>query len=155
MGVCLSLYPICADAQISTQLQMVSSLLESVVIDVESDLGVSFGEEVSELYVIDPQKNQEGDITQDTPATIRITGDPVEMMVNIERDEISSEDGEETPPVVVSDFNLVEQGSGSEIEIMPDANENSILLNIGGSVSGVLDVSKEYTGLNMLNVNYL
>lgn len=155
MGLCLGLYPIGAGAQISSQLQIVSSLLESVIIDVESNLDVSFGEAAGEVYIIDPQNNVKEGATPDTPATIRITGDPVEIMVNLERDQILSEAADGAAPVTISDFNLIESGSGSEVGIMPDANENSILLNIGGSVSGVLDVSKEYMGLNILNVNYL
>lgn len=154
LGLLLCSFFSVAHAQVSKRLRIGAHLLQSIVVDVETDLNVTFVDEGLDTYVVKPELESDNQLLL-SPATIRITGAPVEVMVDIEVEEVFDSGGEGEKILSISDFNLTREGAGSSVVIMPYSDEESFLLIIGGTVSGVEGFTEYYTGLNILNVNYL
>ncbi len=140
-------------AQVSIKGKVGATIFDSIILDIETDMRVTFTDEAVGSYVVDPELRVGEDALLE-PARIRITGYPVEIMVDIEVEDVVDPDGGDIA-VSVSNFNLLQENAGSSVTVMPYSDENSFLLFVGGTVSGVRDLGKSYTGLNVLNINYL
>lgn len=139
-------------AQSAVEMEMGASLIDTIMVDVETDLQVTFTDTHLGDYVVqsDISKINQGIFS---PATIRITGNPTEAMVDIEAEKISGELGQ-GEPVTISQFNVLGEDASSSISIMPFASDESFLLVIGGKVTGGNN-DDIYKGVNILNINYL
>lgn len=140
--------------QVLKQAKIGANVFDAVIIDPETRLEVMFKDKGPSNYVVEPRIVVEQK-TLLSPATIRITGNPVEAMIDIEVEEISGSNKDNGSAVTISNFNLMEKNAGSSVTIMPYSDENSFLLVVGGTVSGAGNSGDEYTGLNILNINYL
>lgn len=148
----LAVLPKEANSQAAIELQMGVNIIGTIMVDVETDLQVTFTETDVADYVVAPRLSgiKQGFFS---PATIRITGDTAEAMVDIEAQKVWGE-VEGQSPVIISDFNVLGEESGTSVEIMPFARDESFLLVIGGKVTGGSN-NDIYKGVNILNINYL
>ena len=139
-------------AQSAVELEMGANVIDTIMVDVETDLQVTFTDNHIGEYVVKPDLSR---INQGifSPATIRITGNPTEAMVDIQAQEILSQ-AEDGPPITISQFNVLGEDASSSISIMPFARDESFLLVIGGKVTGGGN-DGIYKGVNILNINYL
>jgi hypothetical protein len=134
--------------------KMNATMLDSVIIDVESDLNVNFIEKELSKYTV---KTSDLPWLEENPhkkaAVVRITGGQAEMMVDIGREKI---EGKVNSGIALSlyDFNIAEEGAGTAVTVIPKAEENSFILSIGGTVEGEIE-SGYYNGINLLCINYL
>jgi hypothetical protein len=144
-------------AQIRPKFQMGVSLMGSVIIDVESGMDIIFVEQDGELNEISVQ-----DINEDRRAEsyrqaglIRITGAPVETMIDIEGLSLQGVDNENNTVFTIHKFNLMDKDAGANVTVMPYSDDASYLLTIGGTIEGRPHKDDVYTGVNVVNVNYL
>jgi len=139
-------------AQSATELDMGASVIETIMVDVETDLQVTFTDTYAGDFVVQPDISS-ADIGVISPATIRITGNTAEAMVDIEAEKILGESND-AAPITISQFNVLGQEASSSITIMPFAEDKSFLLVIGGKVTGG-NKNDSFKGINILNINYL
>lgn len=140
-----------SSATLAREKTMGANMMSPILVSVEKGLIVNFGTAGTDTYVVDP--SGESDIGH--PALIRISGNPVEVMIHVERDTISGDATENLQGLKISEFNVLQQGAGSSVGLMPFSDEDSFLLTIGGKVTGSSEFIERYTGVNILSVNYL
>jgi hypothetical protein len=138
------------------------SLARSIIIDVKSGMDITFVEQdgvlnsISVLDVDDSSELGEADPAGHRQAgLIRVTGAQVETMIDVEVKNLRGLDHKDNQIFSIYDFNLVDEGAGAIVTIMPSSDDESYVLPIGGTIDGRPDDGEVYIGVNVVNVNYL
>lgn len=132
------------------------SFMRSIIIDVESNMSITFVEGdslLNEVSVLDV--DDRGDVNNRQAGLIRVTGASVETMIDVEVQTLRGLDGDDKEVFSVRDFNLINENAGNIVTVMPFSDENSYIFPIGGTIEGVPDSGKVYAGINVVNINYL
>lgn len=137
-------------AQLSVQNKVGASMLQSLIVELESEFEVEFvGTELA-TYVVGTKEND----TENKPALIRITGGAAEFVIDLEIQRLDGSSESDSSVVSVYDFNVGQEDAGAYVAMIPEGEKHSFVLAIGGTVEGGID-EKHYTGINILNINYL
>lgn len=146
---CALIVPLDLHAQGSIVIRTEANVLDSIIIDIESGIDILFTED-AENYVV-------GSVDTETssPAIVRVSGAAVEAMIDVEFQQTNGIGAQGGEFITISEFNLSGKESGSSVNIMPSSDDETFLLRIGGTVKNVEKTDEFYTGVNVLNINYL
>lgn len=136
-------------AQGAIMMRSEANLLDSIIVDIESGIDIVFTDD-AENYVVGLVDTHSGN-----PAIVRVSGAVVEAMIDVEFEQIDGISSQGDRFVIISDFNLSGQESGSSVNTMPSADDGVFLLTIGGTIKNVEKTDDFYTAVNVLNINYL
>jgi len=125
-------------------------LMKAVIIDMEMDFAVGFNEKNKGVISVGPSLLPDDSKDDIRPAVVRVTGGGAEALIDVETNNINFNDN----GVTVYDFDIINKGAGSSAIVMPDSNEDSFLLSIGGKVNG-LNKKEIFSSVNFININYL
>lgn len=147
--LCALVVPVNVHAQGGVTMKTKANLLDTVIVEIESGIEILFMEEM-DSYVVSPLGTETSN-----PALIRVSGAPVEAMIDIEFQQANGQGILGNQSVTISEFNVLGKESGSSVNIMPFSDDGALLLTIGGTVTDVDKTDEFYTGVNVLNINYL
>jgi len=133
---------------------MEAHLMKAVIIDMEVDFRAGFDEKNKGVVSVAPQIIEDEQDSNFRPAIVRVIGGGAEALIDIETNTINIGKNSDGNAVEVYDFDIINKGAGSSAIVMPDTNEDSFLLSIGGKVNG-LNKNKIFSSVNFININYL
>lgn len=134
--------------------QMITELHQSVRVEVEADMQIIFTEEEEIKRQISTADMFNTSDAGASAAVIRITGGAAEFMIDIEKDLIDTTIAGDEMDFKLYDFDIVQEGAGNWVTVMPFATDTTFVLSIGSTVEGASD-GQYHEALNFFNVNYL
>ncbi len=139
-------------AQLNLKSKLGASVSKSVEVSFEIPFLVRSNSSVQEEIYIKPSDSYEDNKRQ--PAMMMISGLISEVMINMEADTVflKNEDGVN---IEVSRFDIVEQGAGSNVMVMPSVNQSSFVVPVGGVLQGDLLDGQFYQGTAVVYVNFI
>ena len=132
------------------------SLMDTIIIDVQNNLEINFFSAFSGAQEVKVSDVYDENNKQKRAGLIKISGASVETMINLESEVVSEKalvGGNSS--VRVSNFDLVSEGAGTSVTVLPNGDDDSYLMPVGGVVNVTNDLEFSFTGVNIVNVNYL